>query len=97
MYDGQRVPSGTVLYKQISPSVMPGWNVKWQGGVYSSLVAACHGRVMMTTELMDPKMDEPKVQLTLPADAKPDEKFFRQYVHIIPDRQHQIFKLVDQI
>ena len=26
-YDGQRVPAGTIIYKQFKLEVMPGWNV----------------------------------------------------------------------
>ena len=61
------------------------------------LAAMCHGRVMMTTELIDPNRDDEKVASSLPIALKPNQKVFKQYVHIIPDRQHQIFKLVEQI
>ena len=61
------------------------------------LVATCHGRAMMTTELIEPNLDDEKVVSSLPIALKPNQKVFKQYVHIIPDRQHQIFKLVEQI
>ena len=28
VYDGQRIPAGSTLYKQPNLSVMPGWNVR---------------------------------------------------------------------
>ena len=62
-----------------------------------SLVAARPGRVMMTTELMDPDLSNRNVAEVLPRALKPEQKIFKQYVHIIPDRSHQIFKLVEQI
>ena len=46
---------------------------------------------------MDPNFDNELVSSALPAALKPDQKIFKQYLHIIPDRQHQIFKLVDQV
>ena len=61
------------------------------------LVATCHGRVMMTTELVDPDLSKKPVVEALPTALKPDQKIFKQYLHIIPDRPHQIFKLVEQI
>ena len=97
VYDGQRVPAGTELLRQLSPQHMPGWNVDFVGGTHASLFAKCHGRVMMTTELMDPNLENEKVTAALPATVKPGQKFFKHYIHIIPDRQHQIFNLVDQI
>ena len=52
---------------------------------------------MMTTELMDPDLDNEEVAKALPTALKPDQKIFKQYLHIIPDRQHQMFKLVEQV
>ena len=95
VYDGQRVPQGTLLHNQRKLEVMPGWNVTYAG--QNRLMAAATGRVMMTTELCDPDVSKPNVALTVPNNLKPDQKIFRQYLHIIPDRQHQIFKLVEQI
>ena len=62
-----------------------------------SLVASLPGRVMMTTELMDPDLSRKNVAAVMPRGLKPDQKIFKQYMHIIPDRSHQIFKLVEQI
>ena len=52
---------------------------------------------MMTTELMDPDLSRKNVAAVMPRGLKPDQKIFKQYMHIIPDRSHQIFKLVEQI
>ena len=62
-----------------------------------SLYSTALGTVMMTTELVQPDMEQKKLVESLPTDLKPEQKIFRQYLHIIPDREHQIFKLVDQI
>ena len=52
---------------------------------------------MMTTELVDPCYDHKLVKQALPYGLKQGKKFFRHYMHIIPDRQHQIFKLVESV
>ena len=52
---------------------------------------------MLTTELVEPNFDHDLVKRALPYGIKPEEKLFRHYMHIIPDRQHQVFKLVDQV
>jgi len=96
VYDGQRVPQGTTLLTQSTMKTMPGWNVGVER-MNKSLVAARPGRVMMTTELMDPDLSNKNVAAVLPRALKPEQKIFKQYVHIIPDRSHQIFKLVEQI
>ena len=61
------------------------------------LTAQCNGRAMLTTERMDPNLDNEDVRRTLPVTIQPDQKIFKHYVHVIPDRQHQIFKLVEEI
>ena len=61
------------------------------------LVSSCQGRVMLTTEVVEPNFDHQLVNRALPYGIKPEQKVFRHYMHIIPDRQHQVFKLVDQV
>ena len=93
-YDGQRVPSGTILLKQKILNTFPGWNITHCG---LELISLCQGRVMLTTELVEPNFDHVLVNQALPYGIKDEEKLFRHYMHIIPDRQHQVFKLVDQV
>ena len=52
---------------------------------------------MLTTELVDPNKDEHLVQKALPYGIKPNDKLFRMHMHIIPDRQHQVFKHVESV
>jgi hypothetical protein len=52
---------------------------------------------MMTTEVLEPNFEDDKVQTALPNGVKSGHKVFKHFVHIIPDRQHQFFKLVDRI
>merc|ERR1712012_1134066 len=52
VYDGQRVPTGTMLVNQMRPIVFPGWNVRF--GWANQLHGTVEGRVIITTELADP-------------------------------------------
>ncbi len=56
VYDGQRVPAGSVLATQLGVKIFPGWNVRF--AQKDNLCAECHGRVMITTERMDPKYSQ---------------------------------------
>jgi len=100
VYDGQRVPAGTVLVSQYRLQMMPGWNACLGAGL-SNIVSTCNGRVIITTERVIPKKEEFDKLLPLRNADMPDhllqEKIFRAHVHVIPDEQHQYFKLVEQI
>lgn len=53
---------------------------------------------MITTEKMDPKYgyDLYKIERYFPEEIR-DKNIFRLHVHIVPDEQHQYFKLVEQV
>jgi len=98
-YDGQRVPQGKLLVKQLRLQVLPGWNTKLQSTC--NITSLTHGRVMLTTEKIDPNLE---AYTALPArlgEVMPqhlqNENIYRVHVHVIPDEQHQFFKLVDQV
>ena len=53
---------------------------------------------MITTEKCDPRygQDVLKVEKNFPPEVR-DRDVYRMHVHVIPDEQHQYFKLVEQI
>ena len=61
--------------------------------------AACKGRVMITTEKCDPKfgVDADREEASFPMHIRGKPNIFRMHIHVIPDEQHQYFKLVEQI
>ena len=68
-------------------------------GYANQLYGTVDGRVMITTELADLDWDSYKVEKHVARGSTHlrKEKIFRQYIHVIPDVQHQYFKLVEQI
>merc|ERR1719357_1361493 len=85
VYDGQRVPHGKLLVKQHRLQVLPGWNTKMLNTC--NIVALSHGRAMLTTEKVEPKLE---AYQRLPArlgEVLPEhllsENIYRVHVHVI--------------
>eukprot|EP00088_Acartia_fossae_P030743 TRINITY_DN3172_c0_g1_i2.p1 TRINITY_DN3172_c0_g1~~TRINITY_DN3172_c0_g1_i2.p1 ORF type:complete len:153 (+),score=26.49 TRINITY_DN3172_c0_g1_i2:34-492(+) len=101
VYDGQRVPEGKMLVSQYRLAVLPGWNAVTQTSETTNIFARCHGRVMLTTEKVEPKNEEYlKISESKRGgmqDYMLQENIYRLHVHVIPDEPHQYFKLVEQI
>jgi len=99
VYDGQRVPMGTLLIKQLRLQVLPGWNAHMKSTC--DIIAACHGRVMLTTEKVEPRLEAYKKLPARLGEVMPEhlhqENIYRVHVHVVPDEQHQTFRLVDQV
>jgi large subunit ribosomal protein L27 len=99
VYDGQRVPHGKLLVKQLRLQVLPGWNTKMLSTC--NIVGLTHGRVMLTTEKIEPKLEAYSNLPSRLGDVLPkylqNENIYRVHVHVVPDEQHQYFKLVDQV
>eukprot|EP00095_Tigriopus_kingsejongensis_P001678 maker-scaffold1518_size37722-snap-gene-0.13 protein:Tk01678 transcript:maker-scaffold1518_size37722-snap-gene-0.13-mRNA-1 annotation:"39s ribosomal protein mitochondrial" len=98
VFDGQRVQIGTRLAMLRHLDILPGWNVVSRT---RNLFATCHGRVMITTEVCDPGEH---VDLLMSPTRHPFHKYdadkgrvYRLHLHIIPDEQHQYFKLTEQV
>lgn len=72
--------------------------VEFKDGI--KLVAKVAGRVIITTERTDLDWTNPellkrrKFPLT---DEVNSDAHFHHFVHVIPDKDHQYFKLVDQV
>eukprot|EP00088_Acartia_fossae_P064830 TRINITY_DN79860_c0_g1_i1.p1 TRINITY_DN79860_c0_g1~~TRINITY_DN79860_c0_g1_i1.p1 ORF type:complete len:152 (+),score=0.90 TRINITY_DN79860_c0_g1_i1:24-479(+) len=99
IYDGQRIPHGKLLVKQHRLQVLPGWNTKMLATC--DIVALSHGRAILTTEKVDPKLEAYQRLPSRLGEVMPShllsENIYRVHVHVIPDEQHQYFKLVDQV
>jgi hypothetical protein len=95
-YDGQRVPINTLLAKQFKLDILPGWNTRF--GFQNDIYGTCHGRVVVTTEKCDLNHDlgMGRLDYTFPGERFRGKNVFRMHCHVIPDEQHQHFKLVEQ-
>ena len=88
-----------VLVKQHRLQVLPGWNTRMLNTC--NIVALSHGRAMLTTEKVQPKLAAYEKLPSRLGEVLPQhlvsENIYRVHVHVIPDEQHQYFKLVDQV
>merc|ERR1712212_1326266 len=79
VYDGQRVPAGKILIAQYWPKVFPGWNVDY--GRWYDLNATVDGRVMVTTERMEPNWSQRQVQAVF-KDVHKSQNLYKHFVHV---------------
>ncbi|KAG7155021.1 39S ribosomal protein L27, mitochondrial-like [Homarus americanus] len=94
--DGLWVSQGTILVRQLGLDYLPGLNVGI--GRDRTLFAIEHGRVMMTTEKVNPNWDHSFVRrFYADLQNQEDVPIYKTYFHILTDPQKQNFKLVDQI
>jgi len=96
VYDGQRVNTNKTVVAQFWPRVFPGWNVHY-GGRFYDLEASVDGRAMVTTERMEPNWEQKQVKAVFKPHHQQEKQLFKHFVHVIPDKQHQYFKLVEEI
>lgn len=94
--DGEYVTQGTILVRQLGLDWLPGLNVGI--GRDRTLYAKYHGRVMMTTEKVDPNWDH-KICKRFKSLLQEDEDapIYKTYFHILTKPQKNNFKLIDQI
>ena len=65
-------------------------------GHMNHLNATTTGRVMLTTERMSPNWSHYMMESHFGEHHK-TENLFKHFIHVIPDKQHQYFKLVEEI
>lgn len=63
----------------------------------NTIKAKVSGRVIITTERTDLNFEHDRIRLLPMTEEAKREAQYRHYVHVIPDKQHQYFKLVDQV
>ncbi|CAH2007690.1 unnamed protein product [Acanthoscelides obtectus] len=91
--DGWWVPSGTILVLQRTLRFHPGLNAGL--GKNGTIFAITSGRVRITCEKADLNWDHSWVQRC--HGHRKGVDFYKKYFNVIPDPQHQNFKLIDQI
>ncbi|XP_015833424.2 beta-parvin isoform X2 [Tribolium castaneum] len=91
--DGHRVEAGSILATQRNLRFHPGLNVGF--GRNGTLFAIVPGRVVVTCEKVDLNWTHTWVQRC--HGLRQDKEFYKKYFNILPDKQHQNFKLIDQI
>ncbi|XP_065162348.1 large ribosomal subunit protein bL27 [Atheta coriaria] len=90
--EGHTVTEGTILVLQRQLRFHPGLNVGF--GRNGTLFALVPGRVMITCEKVDLNWDHTWVQGNY---KNRGTEFFKKYLNVLPEKQHQNFKLIDQI
>jgi large subunit ribosomal protein L27 len=60
----------------------------------TTLVALCDGTVKVTCEAFDPNFDHP---LVVEHYSQRKGTMYKKYFHVIPDPQHNRFKLIDVV
>ncbi|RZC32419.1 39S ribosomal protein L27, mitochondrial, partial [Asbolus verrucosus] len=91
--DGHWVEAGNILVTQRTLRFHPGLNVGL--GRNGTLFAIIPGRVVVTCEKADLNWDHTWVQRC--HGFRKGTEFYKKYFNIIPEKQHQNFKLIDQI
>ncbi|XP_023173435.1 39S ribosomal protein L27, mitochondrial [Drosophila hydei] len=91
--DGHYVSHGTILATQLTTRFHPGLNVGL--GRNGTLFAIEHGKVVVTCEPIDPNWDHTWIQRNYA--GRQDQTIYKKFFNVIPEKQHQRFRLVDEI
>ncbi|KAJ8925183.1 hypothetical protein NQ315_001368 [Exocentrus adspersus] len=91
--DGHYVNPGHILVLQRHLRFHPGLNVGM--GKNGTLFAITPGRVSVTCEIADVNWDHTWVQRC--HSNRKGTEFYKKYFNVIPEPQHQNFKLIDEI
>ncbi|KAJ0179225.1 hypothetical protein K1T71_004937 [Dendrolimus kikuchii] len=91
--DGHYVQAGHMLATQRTTRFHPGLNVGF--GVNGTLFAMEAGKVIITCEKFDPNWEHTWVQRMYA--GREQQKIFKKYFNVIPEPQHQRFRLIDEI
>ncbi|CAL4166115.1 unnamed protein product, partial [Meganyctiphanes norvegica] len=94
-WDGTYVTRGTMIYTQLPIKCHPGLNVGI--GRDRTLYALEHGKVLMTTEKVNPNWDNKFVKRFYADFKDRDVPLYKTYFHVIPEPQKNVFRLVGQI
>ncbi|OAF72197.1 hypothetical protein A3Q56_00012 [Intoshia linei] len=90
LIDNEWAEKDTILVTQLKLHYYPGDNVGCSRDY--TLYALESGRVLITSELLKPKIDS-KLYIVM----KKGKEFHRYFYHIIPEKQNTKFKLIDEI
>ncbi|XP_075238333.1 mitochondrial ribosomal protein L27 [Lycorma delicatula] len=90
---GKYVTPGTILAVQRRIQFHPGLHVGF--GRNGNLFAIEAGKVMITCEKADLNWDHTWVQRNY--NGRFNQTIYKKYLHVIPEPQHQRFKLIDMV
>ncbi|CAG0915281.1 unnamed protein product [Notodromas monacha] len=91
--DGDRTKDGFRIVNQFRVAILPGQNVEMKSD--GCLYAIGHGRVMETVEKTNLNFDHFLVQMHYAYLKNDDSRFYRHYVHVIPEPQSTQYCLSD--
>ena len=91
--DGGFAVAGKILVLQRTLRFHPGLNVGF--GRNGTLFALEAGRVMVTCEKVDLNLEHPWVVKNY--EGRTGQTFYKKYYNVIPEPQHNRFKLIDKI
>ncbi|KPJ20404.1 39S ribosomal protein L27, mitochondrial [Papilio machaon] len=91
--DGHIVPAGKILATQRTTRFHPGLNVGF--GRNGTLFAMEAGKVVVTCEKFEPNWDHTWVQRNYA--GRTNQNIFKKYYNVIPEPQHNRFKLIDEV
>lgn len=91
--DGHFVQAGTILATQLTPRFHPGLNVGF--GRNGTLFAIEAGKVMVTCEKIDPYWDHTWVMRHYA--GREGQTIYKKHFNVIPEPQHNRFKLINTI
>ncbi|XP_026748181.1 50S ribosomal protein L27 [Galleria mellonella] len=91
--DGHFVEAGHMLATQRTTRFHPGLNVGF--GRNGTLFAMEAGRVVVTCEKFDPNWEHTWVQRLY--GGREQQTILKKYFNVIPEPQHQRFKLIDEV
>uniref|UniRef100_A0A7G3AK02 Large ribosomal subunit protein bL27m n=1 Tax=Lutzomyia longipalpis TaxID=7200 RepID=A0A7G3AK02_LUTLO len=91
--DGSTVTSGTLLALQRTPRFHPGLNVGF--GRNGTLWAMQSGKVVITCEKTDLNWNHSWVQKAYA--GREGQTIYKKYFNVIPKKQHQNFRLVEEV
>ncbi|CAG5009863.1 unnamed protein product [Parnassius apollo] len=91
--DGHFVQAGHIVATQRTTRFHPGLNVGF--GRNGTLFAMEAGKVVVTCEKFDPNWEHTWVQRLYA--GRENQNIFKKYFNVIPEPQHNRFKLIDEV
>ncbi|XP_052889665.1 50S ribosomal protein L27 [Anopheles moucheti] len=91
--DGHHVSAGTILVTQRTTRFHPGLNVGF--GKNGTLFAMEHGKVYVSCEKIDPNWDHTWIQRCYA--GREGQTIYKKFFNVVPEPQHQRFKLIDEV
>ncbi|GLH14405.1 39S ribosomal protein L27 [Gryllus bimaculatus] len=93
LHDGAYATAGSRIVTQIKLRFHPGLHVGF--GKNGTLFAMESGRVVFSCEKIDPKWEHTWIERIYA--GRVGQTIYKKFVNIIPDKQHNRFKLIDQV